>query len=343
MKPIPPYASTADWPRKVSTALLDIDRRVVAGGVTAAWGGITGTLSAQTDLQSALNAKLSASAVSAYGLTLIDDVDAAAARATLGLGTLATQSGTFSGTSSGTNTGDQTTITGNAGTATALQTGRTISITGKATAAGGIFDGTGNLALNITAVTLAAGDIPTIAQSQVTNLTTDLAAKAPLESPTFTGTVTLPVSTATSLAAGGASIGTDKLAVTGTTTLNGKLTIVSGSGFQFRNGATDGFDITQLNTNSWGWTGLTGPMWFNLQNAHFNVVSGNIGIRTAAGDTPSALLEFGLAGSTTTAPIKLKAAGAALLTTPQAGVIETDGTDLYWTNSAGVRKKITIA
>lgn len=44
--------------------------------------------------------------------------DAVTARTSLGLGTLATQSGTFSGTSSGTNTGDQTNITGNAGTVT---------------------------------------------------------------------------------------------------------------------------------------------------------------------------------------------------------------------------------
>ena len=65
--------------------------------------------------------------------------------ASAGLGTLATQNGTFSGTSSGTNTGDQTSVSGNAGTATALATGRTLAITGDLTYTSPSFDGTGNV------------------------------------------------------------------------------------------------------------------------------------------------------------------------------------------------------
>ncbi len=59
---------------------------------------------------------IDADVLSTAGRALINDATAADQRTTLGLGTLATQNGTFSGTSSGTNTGDQTSIVGISGT-----------------------------------------------------------------------------------------------------------------------------------------------------------------------------------------------------------------------------------
>lgn len=133
----------------------------VSGGGGGAWGSITGTLSAQTDLQSALDGK----ATSAQGAKADSALQpnapitgATKTKITYGANGLVTAGADATtadisdstdkryvtdaqlvviGNTSGTNTGDQTSVTGNAGTATALQTARTID--------GQAFDGSTNI------------------------------------------------------------------------------------------------------------------------------------------------------------------------------------------------------
>jgi len=65
----------------------------------------------ETELNTSTNLSLDKADTSLQVANNLSDVTASTARTNLGLGTLATQSGTFSGTSSGTNTGDEVTAT----------------------------------------------------------------------------------------------------------------------------------------------------------------------------------------------------------------------------------------
>ena len=88
------------------------------------------------------------------GRALMTAVDASGARTTLGLGSLATQSGTFSGTSSGTNTGDQTiTLTGDV---TGTGTGSFVATIGAAKVTNAMLAG------SIAASKLVGNDIATL-------------------------------------------------------------------------------------------------------------------------------------------------------------------------------------
>jgi hypothetical protein len=126
---------------------------VAATGDFDAAGAAAAAQAASQPLDSDLTA-IAALSTTTFGRALLTMADAAALRTAAGLGSLATQSGTFSGTSSGTNTGDQTSVTGNAGTATALATGRTIAITGDLAYTSPAFDGSGNVT--------AAGTLATV-------------------------------------------------------------------------------------------------------------------------------------------------------------------------------------
>lgn len=141
---------------------------LVVSGSGAAWGSITGTLSAQTDLQTALDGKQASGSYatgtgSANGTNTGDQTSIVGITGSLAEFNTALTGADFAtggGTASGTNTGDQTSVTGNAGTATTLQTPRTIN--------GVSFNGSANIVtpngytLSVQALTSSPADGATI-------------------------------------------------------------------------------------------------------------------------------------------------------------------------------------
>lgn len=150
-------AATLTTPRAINGINFDGSAAIT---ITAAASTLTGTTLSSSVVSSSLTSvgTITSGVWTGDAIAIANggtsSTTASGARTALGLGTLATQNGTFSGTSSGTNTGDQTTITGNAGTATALATGRTLSITGDLTWTSPAFDGSGNVT--------AAGTLATV-------------------------------------------------------------------------------------------------------------------------------------------------------------------------------------
>ena len=135
-------------------------------GPAAAWGNITGTLSTQTDLQTALNGKQASGTYAtgtgtASGTNTGDQSSIAGITGTIAQFNTACSDADFTtggGTATGVNTGDQTTVSGNAGTATTLQTARNIN--------GVSFNGSADITApasgaTLTGTTLAAGLIGT--------------------------------------------------------------------------------------------------------------------------------------------------------------------------------------
>lgn len=193
---------------------------------------------------------------------LSDLNSASIARTNLGLGTLATQNGTFSGTSSGNNTGDQTTITGNSGTATKLATARTIgTLTGDVTSAGSTFDGS---AVNTNATTLATvnSNIGAFTKASVTvnakGLVTAVSSGTAdfITSLTTTGTtgassVTAGVLNIPQYSTGGGSAGITRSISTVTSTLTGAAVALVDYVYFLSTGAVFTLPTAMSNTNAY--------------------------------------------------------------------------------------------
>jgi hypothetical protein len=287
------YGSNTFTGTATKSLQVDASGNVIEGalGGSAAWGGITGTLSAQTDLQNALNAKQDA-----LGFTPYNSTNPAGYISSVPAQSFASL------------TGKPTTLSGYGITDNVLLTNGSAALL------------TSFPTLNQNTTGTAGGLSANIAESQVTNLTTDLSARQTGGSAYLTSNFTTTNTTATSTNLTFSIAANDKYVVVNGTCSKG----VSATGLKFAIAAPAGATISGVQYG--GAALLATPLVPSLISA-INTLGTTLA--TGIGITVGFQLYFTVINSGTAGSVTLQ---AATVTSNTATIFS--GTSMTWTKTS---------